>query len=53
MARRDRVRFSHEHLDIEQIDGYRRDTEAAIESTLRGAVQALRNASLVSLQVKF
>ena len=32
MARRDRVRFSHEHLDIEQIDGHRRDTEAAIES---------------------
>ena len=32
MARRDRVRFSHERLDIEQIDGHRRDTEAAIES---------------------
>ena len=32
MARRSRVRFSHEHLDIEQIDGHRRDTEAAIES---------------------
>ena len=32
MARRDHVGFSYEHLDIEQIDGHRRDTEAAIES---------------------
>ena len=32
MARRSRVGFSHEHLDIEQIDWHRRDTEAAIDA---------------------
>ena len=44
MARRDRVRFSHEHLDIEQIDGHRRDTEAAIDAyfTIGNPSSALR-----------
>ena len=32
MARRSRLVFSHQHLDIEQVDGRRRDTEAAIQA---------------------
>ena len=32
MARRSRLVFSHQHLDIEQVDGRRRDTEAAIHA---------------------
>ena len=39
MAKRSRVGFSHEHLDIEQIDWHRRDTEADWHSCSAGCLK--------------